>query len=626
MAESERRPPQRARSSNPAPHRSPLLPAESGEHDRHLMMRRQAGQAILQGQFEMAARTLSRVLREAPKDPTALALMAEVQLGLGDAGTAFEFSVKAVNAAPHVHAHKKRFLDLCRRGFALGYSNALANAIAACLRTPEFSGVLTAWTRLLFAEPGFAKAYGLAGRRPFDPANGPFFASLTDFRPLFSPLFLEGLKAGIVCDPLFEEFVVHIRRHLLADMHARAPRLTPQERLLLASSLAHYAFRSDYILEESADEAQQAEALRLRIETGTEVPRDTGLIAMLACYRPLHALSNARAILECFESGPLADLVKLQIGVEFALREVEPAIPSRTGIAEGASRGVQRQYEDFPYPQWSLPAQDIILQDWTSRDCMRTTEAGLTGKKARILIAGCGTGRQAAIAAAIFPDAQITAIDLSRRSLAYAALCARTHALSNIAFEQGDILKLDPRGQAYDYIQAVGVLHHMQDPSQGWKILSGLLKDRGLMLIALYSKTGRQAVAAVRAALAQGNYPPTREGLSRARRDARSLCDMSSLMKLSEFQDYYHLNMYRDLLFPAQERVFELTHIESMLGELGLSFAGFSLNNDIREKYRARFPHDGALAELKNWIAFERDYPDTFREMYTFWCRKNPAG
>src|SRR6185503_11224154 len=152
------------------------------------------------------------------QDHAALAAMSETELQRNNINEAFRWCMAAVNTAPHVYAYKKRFLDLAQSGVDVRYSDALANAVAACLRTPELSGLLTNWSLLASAEPGFHSAYGLAQRKSFDPSNGAFFAALNDFRPLFSPLFLEGLRGHVICDPVFEEFITHIRRHLLNDL------------------------------------------------------------------------------------------------------------------------------------------------------------------------------------------------------------------------------------------------------------------------------------------------------------------------------------------------------------------------------------------------------------------------
>jgi SAM-dependent methyltransferase len=184
--------------------------------------------------------------------------------------------------------------------------------------------------------------------------------------------------------------------------------------------------------------------------------------------------------------------------------------------------------------------------------------------------------------------------------------------LGNIAFVQGDILDLGRIGRTFDHICCTGVLHHMQDPIAGFRVLRDLLKPGGLMRVGLYSRAGRRAVAAAQEAAKRGNYPPIREGLLRFRRECPRICDRDTLLRLSGLQDYYHLNMYRDLLFPALEHRFDLMEIRAMLGELRLLFEGFYVSADVLTKYRSMFWDDRHATDLESWRQFEcsnRDIP-----------------
>ena len=60
-----------------------------------------------------------------------------------------------------------------------------------------------------------------------------------------------------------------------------------------------------------------------------------------------------------------------------------------------------------------------------------------------------------------------------------------------------------------------------------------------------------------------------------------------------------------------------------MLADLGLELLGFEFPEEApRRAYAARFPQDPATTDLALWDAFEADNPETFRNMYQFWCRR----
>src|SRR6185503_5864230 len=128
----------------------------------------------------------------------------------------------------------------------------------------------------------------------------------------------------------------------------------------------------------------------------------------------------------------------------------------------------------------------------------------------------CGTGQYAMELARRFRTERVTALDLSRASLAYAARKAAEMKLE-IAFAQADILRLDSRAAHYDFIESSGVLHHMADPFAGWRTLAGCLAPGGVMLVALYSRAARAQVAKTRAFIAREGFAATPEGIRACR-------------------------------------------------------------------------------------------------------------
>ena len=91
---------------------------------------------------------------------------------------------------------------------------------------------------------------------------------------------------------------------------------------------------------------------------------------------------------------------------------------------------------------------------------------------------------------------QALAIDLSLSSLCYAKRKTPAELAERIDYAQADILNLASIDRSFDVIDACGVLHHMADPLQGWRILLTLLRPGGVMHLAFYSETGRSDVVA----------------------------------------------------------------------------------------------------------------------------------
>ena len=95
------------------------------------------------------------------------------------------------------------------------------------------------------------------------------------------------------------------------------------------------------------------------------------------------------------------------------------------------------------------------------------------------------------------------AIDLSLSGLAYAKRQTRAIGLDNIEYAQADILELGSIGRRFDLIEAVGVLHHLAEPFEGWQVLLRLLRPRALMRVCVYSELARAHVKAARSFIAE---------------------------------------------------------------------------------------------------------------------------
>ncbi|MCY3752885.1 MAG: class I SAM-dependent methyltransferase [Alphaproteobacteria bacterium] len=309
--------------------------------------------------------------------------------------------------------------------------------------------------------------------------------------------------------------------------------------------------------------------------------------------------------------------------------------------ADGTGDAVAAQYEANPYPRWGwvqpplAGAVRAFLDRIAGGSGGPQPDGGWTGGPLRILIAGCGTGRQAVEAALAYaPNARLLAFDFSRASLRYAAMKARRHRLDAIRFRQADILDLPdfepPFDRPADLIECIGVLHHMADPFAGWRILLERLRPGGLMYVGLYSATARRGLTVLREKLAGAGIDPADPDAIRAVR-ARILAQTPDGPEddfecgLADSADFYTLSEVRDLLFHAHERPLTLEAIGAFLEEQGLEFLHMDVRPHIAEAFAAGVDGghgESAVLDLQAWATFERDNPDTFDGMYLFWIRK----
>ena len=289
-------------------------------------------------------------------------------------------------------------------------------------------------------------------------------------------------------------------------------------------------------------------------------------------------------------------------------------------FADATTRAVAEQYEAWPYPMWHrVMAGDplTLAQEVRERDPGGPEAIAEPGE---ILIAGCGTGRQAAIRARRAPHDKITAIDLSEASLDYARTRCAELGLHGIAFRSLDLHEAGSLGRKFDVVECTGVLHHLPDPEKGWAALAGVLKPGGAMHIMVYSRIARLRVAARRRYLSDLESRPIDDDVLREARRRMMALPAAAMPRGREFSALAHVH---DLLLHRHEDPFDIARIRRGLDALGLRLIRFELPRQRdRVAYRAANPQDPLQRDFDAWSAFERDRPTVFAGMYDFWCRK----
>ena len=152
------------------------------------------------------------------------------------------------------------------------------------------------------------------------------------------------------------------------------------------------------------------------------------------------------------------------------------------------------------------------------------------------------------------------AVDLSLSSLTYALRKTKELDFSNIEYAQADIMELGNLGRQFDLIECAGVLHHLDDPLAGWRILVNLLRPGGLMKIGLYSETARQDIISGRSLVAEKGYTASPEDIRRCRQDIIAMAEDGNrkMEEICNKRDFFNLSNCRDLLFHVREHRFTL--------------------------------------------------------------------
>jgi ubiquinone/menaquinone biosynthesis C-methylase UbiE len=177
----------------------------------------------------------------------------------------------------------------------------------------------------------------------------------------------------------------------------------------------------------------------------------------------------------------------------------EPKVPADKNYLSD----VRDQYENLPYPPRDPEAENQRLVPTFTDYLEKINHYGFAGRQTfkkgfRCLVAGGGTGDSTVFLAEQLrnkPNVEIVHLDLSSASIEVARQRTRIRDLDNTRFIQGSILDLTAEEHGmFDFISCTGVLHHLDNPADGLRCLTGVLAKDGLMGLMLYGEYGRLGI------------------------------------------------------------------------------------------------------------------------------------
>ena len=491
----------------------------------------------------------------------------------------------------------------------------IKEAIKICMGNPDIDAgsFSTSWHSLLLLDPAFIKFASLTQQGDFkQQAEEVNFKELAE--PLTDPFLLLGLKSLHATNARYERIVTFFRHVFIL----RFDDYDAEIFLPFLCALAEHCHLNEYVYRCTKQEQIMADALEGELDLSAKVDVNAmASIALISCYKDLMQLDCAGTIVEASadsQSDAFMLLIKNTVSIPTKTREYRDTISaissSNDSVQSVVSSSVAKQYEENPYPRWRHLDIPVLTEKQRAR-----------GRGKEILIAGCGTGYEPLNMAIRYPEARILGVDLSVPSLAYGKQKAVEFGIDNIEFMQADILGLEDLGQQFDLISCAGVLHHMEDPVEGWRKLLTCLKPDGFMKIALYSEVARQSVVLCRNWIEEQGFASTPEGIRDFRQAIMEMDAANPLKDIMNWTDFYSMSMCRDLVFHVQEQRVTLPWIKFVLDDLLLCCLSVRISNPVSKKeYLSMYPDDPGIKNLDNLHEYEKHNPTTFRDMVQFWC------
>ncbi|MBM3618573.1 MAG: methyltransferase domain-containing protein [Alphaproteobacteria bacterium] len=534
---------------------------------------------------------------------------------LGDIPKAVERYYSAVLQTPENNDYCQNLINVIRKLRFHAPNPQLLVTLNALMTRPKIDGssAMYSWTSLYLLSPEFLllKQGATEG------------AAIENHLCLQEPLLINAMAYNTLQEASLEDTLVTLRKKLSSAA-------LNQNMVLFLTAMAQQCFMNEYIWEVTAEEEARIITLRQTAEAGNATLAE---LLLLATYQPLFSIRNIELYQGSMNDNEISALVwRRQVSEPKREAEIKKTLTSLTPIEDEVSAKVQAQYEENPYPRWD---EMNLYQAREFKDYLRNLlpflkRANLPpfGSKAKVLIAGTGTGRHVLGNANLFPKHDFIAIDLSSTSLAY-AIRKKEEMFANaqVDFAQADILRLEEAfaPETFDIIECCGVLHHMHDPMAGWEVLARLLKKGGYMKIALYSKTARLAISKIRQKIQDEGYPSSVQGIRAMRKYVKvGAAQDKDLDHLTHSPDFYSTSACRDLLFHVQEHQFTLPQIKQAIEKLGLEFLGMDLHDaHAQAEFRKMFSLKmDSAPTIEQWEEFEKQHPSIFGGMYQFWLQK----
>jgi tetratricopeptide (TPR) repeat protein len=527
---------------------------------------------------------------------------------------------------------KSLFMEMLKNADIENWDPPLAELVIAALLVPwgRPSDLMPFACKLIKGDQGFLIILNQLKDEASQSINDASFLNLTFKKEIASFSLLRAmLTSSHISDGEIEIFLTSLRSHFLKEATSMYLKEVEKKELLdLCCSLAQQCFINEYIYFQTPEENKCIDQLRKKLTEALENNQKIPLIWIIvtACYFPLHSVTGAEKLLKKKWPDNVKSVLIQQIQEPLEDLNLCTSIPTLSSIENQISLAVQNQYQENPYPRWVRLSKDSNKISLNSYICSKFSFSAFMrlndDRNPAILIAGCGTGQHSIGTSQLIKGSRILAVDLSMKSLAYAKRKTTELGIENINYAQADLLKLASLSETFDVIESSGVLHHLENPFQGWEVLLSLLRPHGLMRLGFYSKLARRDIVRVRNLISSAGIGSSSEDIRGYRKHLLGLKNSKDYGFAISSTDFFSTSACRDLLFHVQEHRMNLHTLDRFFKDHDLTFLGFEIDSSVIQAYKKRFSNDESATNLDQWHIYEEENPDTFIGMYQFYVQK----
>jgi SAM-dependent methyltransferase len=185
---------------------------------------------------------------------------------------------------------------------------------------------------------------------------------------------------------------------------------------------------------------------------------------------------------------------ELTCGAGHVLRRREGYIDARPARASAATQATFRSF-GYEWTQFNrIQPEDEAFWHWYVADLDLDSLRGRVG-----LDAGCGKGRYT-----IFTSRHLRAMVALDGSESVRAAATNLAGCPNVTVVRADLRSAPFGPESFGFVSCLGVLHHLEDPEEGFDALVRLLGPGGILLVYVYSRPTRLDARAIGLRAARG--------------------------------------------------------------------------------------------------------------------------
>lgn len=243
---------------------------------------------------------------------------------------------------------------------------------------------------------------------------------------------------------------------------------------------------------------------------------------------------------------------------------------------------VAKLYNTYPFPPEPLLDEPPPGYNWRWHWIAAynfCTQQKPAKENIRILDAGCGTGVGTEYLVHLNPHAEVSAIDLSEKALEVAKERCRRSGANRVTFARLNVEDAAQLPGEFDFINCVGVLHHLPDPLKGMQALASKLAPGGIIHIFVYGELGRWEIRLMQQAISLLDPQDYGEGVRLGRQLFDTLPEDNRLLRREKERwslDNQRDECFADMYVHPQEIDYNAETLFQLIDASGLEFVGFS--------------------------------------------------